>query len=115
MYKLSYMANETTTLGQDVLDLLEQGQNREQIEALLLGKGHDVKFVNELVRETIKFRQTKRMAQGLALIAGGAVICLVSCVLTITLNLSHESFAWVLYGLTSVGIAVIFAGFMRVF
>jgi len=109
------MANETTTLGQDVLGLLEQGQSREQVEAHLLEQGHDVKYVSELVRETIKFRQAKRMAQGLALIAGGAVICLVSCVLTITLNLSHETFGWVLYGLTSVGIIGIFAGFMRVF
>ncbi len=109
------MAVTTNSLRDEVLALLEHGQGREQIETSLVEKGHDVRFVSELVRETIKFRQSKRMAEGLALILAGAVVCLTSCVLSLTLNLSHEAFTWVMYGLTSVGIVVVFAGFMRIF
>ena len=55
------------------------------------------------------------MAQGLTLILIGAVICLMSFALSITASETHLNFPLVLYGLTSVGIIVVFAGFMKVF
>ncbi len=109
------MVLQPESLGNYVLSLLDNGQGRETIENLLLEKGHDERFVKELVTETIKLRQTKRRAQGLTFILVGAVICLLSCILTITSSFSTESFPYVLYGFTSLGIVVVFFGLMRVF
>ncbi len=109
------MAAVQQSLSEYVYSLLEDGHGKEEIEKLLLEKGNDPKFVKELISEVAKLRQSKRMSQGLGLILLGAVICLTSCVITLTQSLSHDTFMWVLYGLTSVGILVVFAGFMRVF
>ena len=98
-----------------VFSLLENGEGREHIEQLLLQKGHDELFVKELVREAIKLRQSKRIAAGLAYILVGAVVCFASFLLTITGSFSQGSFPWVLYGLTSAGIVIVFAGFMKIF
>jgi hypothetical protein len=109
------MVLQTESLGNFVLSLLENGQTRDEIEKGLLEKGHDEWFVIELVSESIKLRQTKRRAQGLAFILAGAVICFLSFLLTITSTFSIESFPYVLYGITTMGIIVVFCGLMRVF
>lgn len=106
---------ENTSLSMYVLNLLDQGQNREEIENDLMQKGHEERFVKDLLQETIKLRNAKMRTQGLALILGGALICLVSCVLTISSSVTYNNVPWVLYGLTTVGILVVFAGFVKVF
>ncbi len=98
-----------------VISLLNNGQGREEIEADLLKKGHDEKFVKHIVKEAQQLRYSIRRTQGLALILAGAVVCFLSFLLTITTSFSHTSFPYVLYGLTSVGILIVFAGFTRIF
>ena len=98
-----------------VFDLLDNGQGREQIETDLLRKGHDDAFVRELVHECIKLRNAKRRSQGLVLILVGALICFSSFLLTITSSFTKGNFPMVLFGLTSVGIIIVFTGFMKVF
>lgn len=102
-------------LTEKILHLLDEGQGREQITNDLLIEGYEEEIVTELVKETIKLRQAKRMSQGLTLILVGAVICFASFLLTITSSFSHSSFPIVLYGMTSAGILVVFAGFTKVF
>ena len=109
------MENVLDPVGKLVLGMLDNGQSREQIEADLLLQGHDEKFVKELIPECVKLRYARRRTQGLALILGGAIVCFVSFLLTITSSMTHFSFPIVLYGLTSVGILAAFAGFTRVF
>ena len=104
-----------TSLTDYVFALLDEGQGRELIESRLQEKGHDEQFVKELVKEAIKLRQSKRITQGLGFILAGALICFTSFLLTITGTFSQGAFPWVLYGLTSAGIIVVFAGFMRIF
>jgi hypothetical protein len=111
MLKLS----EHGPLTEKILHLLDEGQGREQITNDLLDDGYDEEIVHELVKETIKLRHSKRMSQGLTLILIGAVICFSSFLLTITSSFSSGSFPIVLYGLTSAGILVVFAGFTKVF
>lgn len=109
------MGAEQESLNQYVYSMLDNGQGRESIENDLLAKGHDERFVKDLVKEVQKLRHSKRMSQGLALILVGAVICFASFLITITSSFSQGSFPYVLYGLTSVGIIVVFAGFSKVF
>jgi hypothetical protein len=115
VYFIMPIATEKESLGIYVLSLLDKEQSREQIETHLLEKGHDEKFVKELVAESIKLRYAKRRAQGMGLILAGAVICFTSFLLTITASFTHTSFPYVLYGLTTIGIIVVFAGLMKVF
>jgi len=107
--------SENFSVSEYVLVLLGQGQDREQITTDLLQKGHDERFVQELLHETIKLRNAKMRTQGLTLILIGAVVCLLSFVLSITSSATHLNFPLVLYGLTSVGIIIVFAGFMKIF
>ena len=80
----------------------------------MLEKGHDEKFVKELVVAQKLYYAIKR-SQGLTLILTGAVICFISFLFNITSSFSHTSSPWVLYGLASVGILVVFVGFMNVY
>ncbi len=103
------------SLSKHILDLLSKGLNREQIADELLSKGHDEYFVKEILNETIKIRNAKARSQGLSLVLAGGVLCLLSCIVTMTSTFSHSSFPIVLYGLTTVGIVAVFAGFTRIF
>jgi len=98
-----------------ILARLSKGHTRIQIETDLVQEGHDERFIKDLLQEIIKLRNSKRRVTGLSLILSGAVICLLSCVLSIVLHLSPAVFAIVLYGFTSVGILLAFAGFTKVF
>jgi len=98
-----------------VISMLDSGMKREQIEIHLRENGHDEKFVKDLLTESIRLRHAKRRSQGLVLILSGAFICLLSFALTITSTFTQGNFAFVLYGLTGIGIIAVFAGFMKVF
>ena len=108
-------ATEMLSLSQYTLSLLEKGCTRDEITSDLLEKGHDELFIQGLVHETFKQRYAKMRSQGLAFILAGALICLLSFALTITSSITHFSFSFVLYGLTSVGILVMFAGLVKLF
>ncbi|MEZ5018439.1 MAG: hypothetical protein R2800_15370 [Flavipsychrobacter sp.] len=97
---------------QQVVDLLNRGRKREQIVEELLAEGHEAYFIKNLVEETYQMRTAKLRSQGLILILIGAVICLLSCILTIT---TTSSLSLVLFGLTTVGILFVFGGLVKIF
>ncbi|MCW3122999.1 MAG: hypothetical protein JWQ38_2491 [Flavipsychrobacter sp.] len=109
------MIENTSTLSKHIIFLLNEGQRREEIEQDLLGQGHDEKFVKTLVQECQALRYSQRRTQGLTLILIGAIICFASFLITITSSFTHTSFPYVLFGLTSAGVIVVFVGFTRVF
>ncbi|OJW82484.1 MAG: hypothetical protein BGO69_17720 [Bacteroidetes bacterium 46-16] len=106
---------DTKDISGHVLALFAKGYNRQQVAEELAAQGHDEHFIREILQEVTKLRNSKKRVLGLSLILTGALICLVSCICTITFSLSHSSFAIVLYGLTTVGILLVFAGFTQVF
>ncbi len=109
------MASSGDTMHEYIITMLNNGLNRERIEEHLVENGHEIQFVKEVVRESVKLRYAKRRSHGLSLILCGAVICFASFLLTITSSFTHSSFGIVLYGLTTVGIIVVFAGFTKIF
>lgn len=116
LYQIDLMAEVTTqSLGANVMAMLNDGRLKDDIKAELIAQGHDEQFVHELVAETAKLRYARRRTQGLALILGGALVCLVSCLTTIASSQAQEHLSTMLYGLTSLGILVVFAGLTRVF
>ena len=109
------MSVEKESLSNIIVSMLNDSITRDDIIQNLIAKGNDERFVKELVAECAKLRDTKRRAQGLALILGGAVICFLSFLLTITSSFSSTTFPYILYGVTSMGVLVVFACLMKVF
>jgi hypothetical protein len=109
------MAFETGPLGAHILSMLEHGRNTEEIVQELVGQGHEERFVQNIVAEAKKLHYAKKRTNGLTLIMAGGVICLLSFAFSINSYISDQPISWALYGLTSLGTLVIFAGFIKVF
>lgn len=104
------------TPGQYVMRLLDLGEPRAQIEQYLLDHGHDLTFIKELVDATVALRNARRRTLGLSLILAGGVVCFVSFLLTITgVFAGTDGHGFALFGLTSIGVIVVFIGFTYVF
>ncbi len=103
------------TPGQYVFRMLDAGITREQAEQHLVDAGHDRRFAQELVAEVAILRNERRRSTGLLLILFGAIVCFLSFILTITGVFTGDSFHYVLFGLTSVGVTIVFVGFTKVF
>lgn len=65
-------------LSKYILSLLDDGYRSRQIEVYLLKQGHDIKFVKELIRESVKLRKSKKILKLLALILACSVIFLMA-------------------------------------
>ena len=107
------LRNETPA--QYIMRQLDNGEKREDIERNLVAMGHDGAFVKQLIAETATLRYAQRRSKGLILILSGALICLISFLLTITEAVSGNTYYTVLFGLTSLGVIVVFIGLMYVF
>jgi hypothetical protein len=102
-------------VSQYIADKINNGTGRSVIEAELVGQGLEERFVKDMVQESFKLHYAKKRAKGLSLILIGALICFISFLLTITSTSIQGNFSLVLYGLTSAGILVVFAGFTMIF
>jgi hypothetical protein len=100
---------------QYALRLLDDGKTREQIEKSLIEMGHNVLFAKEIIAETYKLRNAQRSSKGLTFILVGAIVCFLSFLLTITGVFPDHNINLVLYGLTSVGVILVFVGLTYVF
>jgi hypothetical protein len=95
--------------------MLDSGVSRQQIENDLVSMGQSRQFAADIVSELVKMRDAKKRSQGLVLILAGAFICFISFLLTVTGFVSGDAYNFVLFGVTSLGVIVIFAGFTMVF
>jgi hypothetical protein len=94
---------------------LDKGYDNEQIIIELKKIGFNERHLPEMLAEIKKLRNARKTSSGLMLILIGAVLCLLSCVLTMTSSYSHGNFSIVLYGFTTVGIVLVFGGLMKIF
>ncbi len=94
---------------------LDKDMNDVQIEAELLATGADERHVATMLAEIKKLRNARKTANGLIYILIGAVTCLLSCILTMTSSYSNSSFSLILYGITTIGIIIVFVGLMKIF
>lgn len=95
--------------------MLDRGVTRQQVENELVSMGHPRQFAAEIVTEVARMLDSKKRSQGLVLIMAGAFICFLSFLLTVTGFVSGDAYNFVLFGVTSLGVIVIFAGFTMVF
>lgn len=91
---------------------LQKGLNNKQVEAELLQLGIEERNIPEMLREFTKMRNARNTTIGLYFIMAGALLCLISCILTLAFS---SATVVILYGLTSVGVIIVFVGLARIF
>lgn len=104
-----------TSIPPQAADWLDKGYSTEQITAELRNRGFDERQLPEMLAEIKRLRNARSLSKGLILILVGAVVCLLSCILTMTSSYSHSNFGIILYGFTTIGILIVFAGLMKIF
>lgn len=97
-----------------LVQALKDNWELDLLKEKLASEGHDEVSMDLLVREFKKLRNAKRQSIGFVLMAIGAFLGLLSCLLTI-FNPFPELFNLVLYGLTSVAVIVAFVGLYYIF
>lgn len=90
----------------------EQDFTEERIRTELSALGVEERYLPEMLKEIKRLRQSKNMTSGLIFILIGAFTCLMSCIVTIV---SESNMDLTLYGLTSVGIVIVFIGLYKIF
>ncbi len=94
---------------------IDNGMSNKEIEEKLLFGGYDEKYVAGLLKELTKLRNAKKTTRGLVFILIGAALCLLSCILTLSQAFSGSDFSFVLFGLTTLGILLVFGGLVFIF
>lgn len=86
----------------------------ESVQDELMQSGLDPEFIQERLAIYRKLVHARRQTAGFLYMGIGAFLGFVSCVLTLV-NPVPELYNWILYGLTSVAIGIIFVGLYFVF
>lgn len=92
---------------------LDNGWDDTRIVNELLNIGIDERNHADFLAEIKKMRHARNTTIGLYYVLAGAIFCLLSCVLT--LSLSTDNTNMVLFGLTSVGVIIVFIGLVKIF
>ncbi len=88
--------------------------NPRDIESDLLQKGLDEDLIIEVLKEYKRQCNAKKQFKGFVLMAIGAFIGFLSCVLTLT-EAFPQWYGFILYGLTFIGVTIAFIGLYFVF
>ena len=93
---------------------LAENLSPQDIEADLQQKGLDEDSIIEIIREYKNQRNAKKQFKGFVMMAVGAFIGFLSCVLTLT-EVYPQWYGFILYGLTFIGVTIVFIGLYFVF
>lgn len=107
------MANSHKNVSEYVLSSFSAGKSKSEILAELLNQGHEEHSVSLILDEAVKQKLANKRTVGCGLILTGAAICLGSCIYS--LMATYSSLPMSLYGLTTLGILVVFAGLIKIF
>ena len=89
-------------------------QTPQAIEEELQSKGLNAASISDHLKEYKRLRNAKRQFTGFVLMAIGAFIGFLSCVLTVS-EFFPEWYNFILYGLTIIGVSIVFMGLYFVF
>ena len=99
----------------DMAQLVREGKKDAEIRSMLIMQYADGPAMEQLMQEVKKLRIARSTSIGLGFIMTGAFVLLISCMLAIMRYHSGSSLSFVLYGLTSTGILIVFIGLMKIF
>lgn len=103
------------TVRVDLAQLVKDGKSDAAIRELLQQQCSDEHALRELLQQVKKLRAARNTSTGLIFILIGAALLLLSCAIGIFRFYSDSSLSFALYGLTSLGILVVFVGLIRIF
>ena len=104
-----------STSRMDVIQMMiAKGATEEEILRELHAQGINEDEVKGIISSWKKDRAAQKQKIGLTLLVIGSIACFISCVLTI-LDVFPALNNFFLYGLTSMGVVVIFGGLVLVF
>ena len=107
------MSSTSVNINEQAKLWLDKGLSDEQIKTELLGHGIDERNLTDIFKEVVKLRRARNTAKGLYFILAGALLCLLSCIFTLTS--SNTDVGLMLYGVTSLGIIIVFIGLIKIF
>ncbi len=99
----------------DLPEMLRKGLSDDKIRASLHDRYQDEFLVEKLMAEVKKLRNSAKTTSGLIFVFIGAVLLLLSCILTLTGSYSSGTFGPFLFGLTSIGLIIVFIGLVKIF
>jgi len=105
----------TMHASENLTQLIKNGLSDEEIQKTLSSKYEDEYHVINLMKEVKKLRSAQKTSSGLVFVFIGAVLLLLSCVLTLTGTYSQGSFGMVLFGFTTIGVSIVFWGLVKIF
>jgi hypothetical protein len=102
-------------LAHEVWQLYAGGHTTDEIKSRLLKREYDPEMVDEVVLAVREMRWKKKRSQGLILTRVGAVVLVLAFVTTYILSINGYPTSLALYGLTTVGIGLLFTGMVLYF
>lgn len=99
----------TTSIPSAVQQWLAENYDPDKIRKKLASLGYEDSAIESIVKEHMKAWYAKRQTTGFIMLAIGAVLGFISCVLTLT-NPVPALYYWILYGLTSIAVILLMAG-----
>jgi uncharacterized integral membrane protein len=95
--------------------MYERDDDFETIEQNLKLKEVDPVFIPEIIKQQKEEHYKKKHKRGVAILFVGLIILLISFVLTCINFHANESITYVMFGISSVGLIVIFVGLYDLF
>ncbi|MBL7941968.1 MAG: hypothetical protein JNM00_04340 [Flavobacteriales bacterium] len=94
----------------EAYQLFEGGHTTDEIRSRFESRGYDIALVDELIGIVKAHRLKKRRSRGIIFSGIGAVLLVLAFVITYILHQSGIDTDMVLYGMTTLGITLLFIG-----
>ncbi len=95
--------------------MLEDQFGHHDIEQHLLSEGADESTIQVVMQEVKRLRVNKRVNRGLSLITVGVLFLGAGCLCTLCFSNENFNYHISLYGFTTLGILLVFAGMIDIF
>ncbi|MFN8699428.1 MAG: hypothetical protein ACK500_04635 [Flavobacteriales bacterium] len=102
-------------LTHEIYQLYEGGHTTEEIRARLLARHLDGVLVDEMIYTVREMRQKRRRSRGMIFCGIGAVVLVSAFLITFILHNLNMDTGIALYGLTTLGVTLLFIGMIFFF
>ncbi len=102
-------------LTHEVYQLYAGGHTTDEILSRMQKRGLDMEMVRDLVKTVRDVRLRRRRSQGLILVGVGAVVLVLAFLTTYVLSINGYPTGYTLYGMTTIGIGLLFTGMVLYF
>ena len=102
-------------LTHEIYQLFEGGHTTDEIRQRLLSRGHQADLVEEVVGTVRDMRLRRRRSRGLMFTGIGAVVLVSAFLVTFILHSMDKDTGIALYGMTTAGVTLLFAGMVFFF